>query len=93
MWDAERVRRRLLAVGAAAALLLAAWFSLAPFDDRRVRCSGPLFGADPPANVSITPGTCSDMASDRLMIAGGFLVAAVVLGVGVVVDRRAPASR
>jgi hypothetical protein len=71
-----------------AALLIAAWLSLLPFNDREVRCGPPLLGADPPANYSITPGTCSDMASDRLLLAAGFLVASVALTLAVVVNAR-----
>lgn len=69
MWNAGTVRRWLLALSTVAALLVAAWLSLMPFNDREVRCGPPLLGADPPANYSITPGTCSDMASDRLLLA------------------------
>lgn len=77
----------MLAVAAVALLLVAGWLSLLPFDDREVRCGAPLLGADPPANVSIVPGTCSEMASDRLLLAGVLLAAAVLCAVGVLAER------
>jgi len=67
--------RRLLIALAFAMIFTALWLALMPFYDREVRCGPPLFGADPPANVSITPGTCSESAADRLKVAG-------VVGVG-----------
>lgn len=84
MWDAEVVQTRSLAIGSVVSLLVAGWLSLLGFDDRDVPCGPPLFGADPPANYSITPGTCRDMASDRLLFAAGFLVVGVALAGGAV---------
>ena len=75
------MRRRWLAVGALAAVLVSGAISLAPFNDRGVRCGPPLFGAEPPANYSITPGTCSDVASDRLLGAAVLMAVSVVLSV------------
>lgn len=93
MWDAERVRTRVLAIASVVSLLVAGWLSLLPFDDREVRCGPPLFGADPPANYSITPGTCSDMASDRLLLAAVFLALGIALAVAAVVTRSSARSR
>lgn len=86
-WDAERVRTRMLAIAAVVSLLVTGWLSLLPFDDREVRCGPPLFGADPPANYSITPGTCSDAASDRLLLAALFLTLAITLAAAAIVAR------
>jgi hypothetical protein len=88
MWNAGTVRRWLLALSAVAAFAAAAWLSLMPFNDREVRCGPPLLGANPPANYSITPGTCSDMASDRLVLAAGLLVVSVALALAVVINTR-----
>src|SRR3546814_10550120 len=68
LFRSERVRTRVLAIASVVSLVVAGWLSLLPFDDREVRCGPPLFGADPPADYSITPGTCSDMATDRLLL-------------------------
>jgi hypothetical protein len=88
MWNADTVRRWLLALGAVAALVAAAWLSLMPFNDREVRCGPPLLGANPPENYSITPGTCSEMASDRLVLAAGLLAVSVALTLAVVINAR-----
>lgn len=79
LWKAGIVRSRVLALCAVAALLAATWLALAPFHDREVPCGPPLFGADPGANYSITPGTCSDAATDRLRIAAVLVGGSVVL--------------
>lgn len=86
------MRTRLINVGAVVSFLVAGWLSLLPFDDRQVRCGAPLLGADPPANYSITPGTCSDMASDRLVLAAGFLALGIVLAVAATVVARTSVS-
>lgn len=81
---------RLLTIGAVVALLICGWLSLMPFNDREVRCGAPLLGADPPANYSITPGTCSDMASDRLVLAAVFALLGIVLAVAAVIVAGTP---
>lgn len=82
------MRTRVLTIGSVASLLVSGWLSLLPFDDREVRCGPPLFGADPPANYSITPGTCSDMASNRLLLAAGFLAVGIALAMAAVLAAR-----
>lgn len=87
------MRTRVLAIASVVSLVVAGWLSLLPFDDREVRCGPPLFGADPPADYSITPGTCSDMATDRLLLAAVFLALGIALAVAAVVTRPSGRSR
>ena len=82
------MRTRILAASSAVTLLAAAWLALAPFHDREVPCGAPLFGADPAANYSITPGTCSDAAAGRLRIAGLLVGVTVVLVLAAVRTRQ-----
>lgn len=82
------MRTRLLTIASVVALLISGWLSLLPFEDREVRCGAPLLGADPPANYSITPGTCSDMAANRLVLAAVFALLGIVLAVAAAIAAR-----
>lgn len=82
------MRTRLLTIASVVAFLVSGWLSLLPFNDREVRCGAPLLGADPPANYSITPGTCSDMASNRLVLAAVFALLATALAVATAIAAR-----